>query len=122
AGHPVHIVEGDPANVKITTVDDLERARRALQPAASTSRIGTGYDLHRLVEGRPLILGGIQVASERGALGHSDADVVCHVATDAILGAASLGDIGTHFPDSDSTWKDASSVDLLRRAVALVHR
>jgi 2-C-methyl-D-erythritol 4-phosphate cytidylyltransferase / 2-C-methyl-D-erythritol 2,4-cyclodiphosphate synthase len=85
-----------------------------------TGRAGTGYDLHRLVEGRPLILGGVTVAADRGALGHSDADVVCHALTDAILGAACLGDIGRHFPDDDARWKDASSLDLLQRAVALV--
>jgi 2-C-methyl-D-erythritol 4-phosphate cytidylyltransferase/2-C-methyl-D-erythritol 2,4-cyclodiphosphate synthase len=87
---------------------------------ARTGRAGTGYDLHRLVEGRPLIIGGVTIPSDRGALGHSDADVVCHALTDAILGAAGLGDIGWHFPDSDPRWKDASSVELLRRAVALV--
>ena len=84
------------------------------------SRVGTGYDLHRLVAGRPLVLGGVTIPSERGALGHSDADVVCHAVTDAILGAASLGDIGRHFPDSDPRWKDADSLDLLRRVVQLV--
>ncbi|HEX6973055.1 MAG TPA: 2-C-methyl-D-erythritol 4-phosphate cytidylyltransferase [Vicinamibacterales bacterium] len=117
AGHPVHIVQGDAANVKITTAGDLETARaRGMQ----VMRAGTGYDLHRLVEGRPLILGGVDVPCERGALGHSDADVVCHAATDAILGAAALGDIGRHFPDTDPAWKGASSIDLLRRAAALV--
>ncbi|HEV8211538.1 MAG TPA: 2-C-methyl-D-erythritol 2,4-cyclodiphosphate synthase, partial [Vicinamibacterales bacterium] len=79
-----------------------------------------GYDLHRLVAGRPLILGGVTIPAERGALGHSDADVVCHAVTDAILGAASLGDIGRQFPDSDPRWKDASSIGLLRHVVALV--
>ena len=74
---------------------------------ARTGRAGTGYDLHRLVEGRPLILGGVTIPSDRGALGHSDADVVCHAVTDAILGAAGLGDIGRHFPDTDPRWKDA---------------
>jgi 2-C-methyl-D-erythritol 2,4-cyclodiphosphate synthase len=73
------------------------------------------------VEGRPLILGGVTIpAAARGAVGHSDADVVCHAVTDAILGAASLGDIGRHFPDTDPQWKGASSLDLLSRAVALV--
>jgi 2-C-methyl-D-erythritol 2,4-cyclodiphosphate synthase len=67
------------------------------------------------------VLGGIDVPSARGALGHSDADVVCHAATDALLGAACLGDIGRHFPDSEPRWKDASSLDLLRQAVAMVH-
>ena len=86
-----------------------------------TGRAGTGYDLHRLVEGRPLSLAGVTIPSDRGALGHSDADVVCHSVTDAILGALSLGDIGRHFPDTDPTWKNANSIDLLTRAVALVH-
>ena len=116
AGHPVHVIPGDAANVKITTAADLEAARRDLRGAG---RVGTGYDLHRLVEGRPLILGGVRVPSPFGALGHSDADVVCHAATDAILGAAALGDIGRHFPDTDPAWKDASSVDLLRRAAVM---
>jgi 2-C-methyl-D-erythritol 4-phosphate cytidylyltransferase/2-C-methyl-D-erythritol 2,4-cyclodiphosphate synthase len=117
AGHPVRIVEGDAANVKITTAGDLDSARAR---AAQTVRAGTGYDLHRLVEGRPLVLGGVDVPCERGALGHSDADVVCHAATDAILGAAALGDIGRHFPDTDPAWKGASSIELLRRAAAMV--
>jgi 2-C-methyl-D-erythritol 4-phosphate cytidylyltransferase / 2-C-methyl-D-erythritol 2,4-cyclodiphosphate synthase len=123
AGHAVHIVEGTPDNVKITTPDDLAAARRrtSREFLVAQGRIGTGYDLHRLVEGRRLVLGGIDVPSERGALGHSDADVICHAATDAILGACSLGDIGRHFPDSDPKWKGASSIELLRRAVALVH-
>ena len=119
AGHLVHVVAGDPQNVKITTQDDLDAARRRTAPAR-TGRAGTGYDLHRLVEGRPLVLGGVTIPSSRGALGHSDADVVCHAVTDAVLGALGLGDIGRHFPDSDPRWKDASSVDLLRRAVAIV--
>src|SRR5580765_848985 len=122
AGHHVHIVEGDPLNLKITTPEDIDMAERLLgrQNGAATIRIGTGYDLHRLVAGRPLILGGVTIPSDRGALGYSDADVVCHALTDAILGAAGLGDIGRHFPDSDAQWKDANSLDLLHRAVALV--
>ena len=119
AGYQVHVVEGERANVKITTTADLEAARLHAGPAVTT-RVGTGYDLHRLVEGRPLILGGVDVPAQRGALGHSDADVVCHAATDAILGAAALGDIGRHFPDSDPAWQGASSLELLRRAAALV--
>jgi 2-C-methyl-D-erythritol 4-phosphate cytidylyltransferase/2-C-methyl-D-erythritol 2,4-cyclodiphosphate synthase len=124
AGHTVHIVESDATNLKITTADDLAEARRRFAGEPSRvvmERIGTAYDLHRLVDGRPLILGGVTIPAQRGALGHSDADVVCHVATDAILGAASLGDIGRHFSDRDERWKDASSLDLLRRAVAMVH-
>jgi 2-C-methyl-D-erythritol 4-phosphate cytidylyltransferase/2-C-methyl-D-erythritol 2,4-cyclodiphosphate synthase len=123
AGHVVHIVEGTVENVKITTAAELEAARRRTggpPPSAVAGRVGTGYDLHRLVEGRRLVLGGVEVPSARGALGHSDADVVCHAATDAVLGAACLGDIGRHFPDTDEQWKDASSLDLLRQAVALV--
>lgn len=119
AGHPVHIVEGDVDNVKITTVADLDRAR-AREPKVLSGRAGTGYDLHRLVEGRPLIVGGVEIPFERGAMGHSDADVACHAATDAVLGAACLGDIGRHFPDSDPTWKGASSIELLRQAAAMV--
>lgn len=128
AGYAVHVVEGERENVKITTPADLEVARqttsRGLGAAASAktavTRVGTGYDLHRLVEGRPLIIGGIAIPFERGALGHSDADVACHAATDAVLGAACLGDIGRHFPDSDPRWKGASSVELLREAVRMV--
>jgi 2-C-methyl-D-erythritol 4-phosphate cytidylyltransferase/2-C-methyl-D-erythritol 2,4-cyclodiphosphate synthase len=119
AGYAVHIVEGDDNNVKITTAADLERARQRETPPA-VGRVGTGYDLHRLVEGRALIIGGVTIPSDRGALGHSDADVACHAATDAILGAASLGDIGGHFPDSDPQWKGASSIELLRQAASLV--
>ncbi len=122
AGHRVAIVDGEAANIKITTAADLtvaEAIARGGRPAR-TGRAGTGYDLHRLVEGRPLIVGGVTIPSPVGALGHSDGDVACHAVTDAILGAASLGDIGTHFPDSDARWKGASSLDLLARACALL--
>ncbi len=119
AGHRVHVVAGDAANVKITTAADLDRAR-GLESSAASGRVGVGYDLHRLVEGRPLVLGGVTVPSERGALGHSDADVVCHAVTDAILGAARAGDIGQHYPDTDPRWKGASSVALLKEVVGLV--
>lgn len=125
AGHPVRLVEGEQSNIKITTQEDLAVADALAQPQAPapvrTGRAGTGYDLHRLVAGRPLVLGGVTIPFERGPLGHSDGDVVCHSVTDAILGALALGDIGRHFPDTDAKWKDASSVDLLRRAVAMVH-
>lgn len=83
-------------------------------------RIGQGYDLHRLVEGRPLILGGVQIDYEKGLLGHSDADVLLHAITDALLGAAGLGDIGRHFPDTDSAFKGADSRELLSQTMALV--
>jgi 2-C-methyl-D-erythritol 4-phosphate cytidylyltransferase / 2-C-methyl-D-erythritol 2,4-cyclodiphosphate synthase len=122
AGYQVRIVEGEATNIKITTPEDFALAETIARrgKAARTGRAGTGYDLHRLIDGRPLILGGVTIPSDRGALGHSDADVVCHAITDAILGALALGDIGTHFPDTDPAWKDASSIDLLKRAVALV--
>lgn len=122
-GHPVRLVDGDPRNVKITTADDLELAERLLGggPAgASLIRIGTGYDLHRLVDGRRLILGGVVIPFEKGLAGHSDADAVCHAVTDALLGAAAAGDIGRHFPDTDPRWKDADSLALLARAVEIV--
>lgn len=80
-------------------------------------RVGFGYDIHRLVPGRPLILGGVSIAFERGLDGHSDADVVCHAVADALLGAAALGDIGMHFPDTDPAYKNASSIALLESIV-----
>ena len=131
AGLPVRLVDGEASNIKITTPDDLVIAEAIAAHAsvprpgstgslpARTGRAGTGYDLHRLVPGRPLILGGVTIPSDCGALGHPDADVVCHAVTDAILGAAALGDIGRHFPDTDPRWKGANSVDLLRRVVQL---
>jgi 2-C-methyl-D-erythritol 4-phosphate cytidylyltransferase/2-C-methyl-D-erythritol 2,4-cyclodiphosphate synthase len=122
AGHPVEVVEGDPRNIKITTPDDLALAERLLRghmPGAML-RIGNGYDLHRLVTGRPLILGGVRIPFDRGLDGHSDADAVCHAVTDAVLGACNAGDIGRHFPDTDAAWKDADSLELLRRAAAIM--
>jgi 2-C-methyl-D-erythritol 2,4-cyclodiphosphate synthase/2-C-methyl-D-erythritol 4-phosphate cytidylyltransferase/2-C-methyl-D-erythritol 2,4-cyclodiphosphate synthase len=83
-------------------------------------RVGLGRDLHRLVEGRPFLLGGLRLESERGELGHSDGDALAHAVTDALLGAAALGDIGALFPPSDPRWKDADSLDLLGRAWGLV--
>ena len=84
-------------------------------------RIGIGNDTHRLVAGRPLILGGLRIDFEKGAEGHSDGDALTHALTDAILGALCEGDIGMHFPDSDSQWKDADSLQLLARVVWLAH-
>ncbi|MDJ0986391.1 MAG: 2-C-methyl-D-erythritol 2,4-cyclodiphosphate synthase [Desulfobacterales bacterium] len=83
-------------------------------------RVGIGYDIHRLVEGRPLILGGVSIAYEKGLLGHSDADVLVHAVCDALLGAAGLGDIGIHFPDSDPQYKDISSLKLLSATCQLL--
>jgi len=82
-------------------------------------RIGIGYDSHRLVDGRKLILGGVNIPFEKGLLGHSDGDALCHAIIDSIIGALGLGDIGRYFPDTDPKWKDASSVELLRRIVEL---
>ena len=125
AGHPVRLVEGDPENTKITTPEDLHRAERRAARAgaagAAAVRVGVGYDLHRTVARRPLVLGGVHVPHDRGLDGHSDADAVCHALTDAILGAAAAGDIGRHFSNRDPRWKGASSIDLLRRAVTMVH-
>jgi 2-C-methyl-D-erythritol 2,4-cyclodiphosphate synthase len=83
-------------------------------------RIGIGYDSHRFAEARRLILGGVEIPHAMGLTGHSDADCVAHAITDAILGAAARGDIGTHFPPSDDRWKDADSLQILRSAVALI--
>lgn len=83
-------------------------------------RIGIGYDIHRLVDGRKLILGGVEIPYEKGLLGHSDSDVLTHAICDALLGAAALGDIGSHFPDSDPRFKGASSLDLLFYVVGLL--
>lgn len=80
-------------------------------------RVGFGYDSHRLADDRRLVIGGVEIPFERGLAGHSDADVLCHALTDAILGALGDGDIGTHFPDTDPAWKDADSIDLLARVV-----
>jgi 2-C-methyl-D-erythritol 2,4-cyclodiphosphate synthase len=83
-------------------------------------RTGIGYDSHRLAEGRPLILGGVQIPHELGLAGHSDADVLTHAVIDALLGAAGLGDIGQHFPDTDQRWKDADSIALLEQVMSMV--
>ena len=83
-------------------------------------RIGHGYDVHRFAEGRKLILGGVEIEYEMGLLGHSDADVLCHAVSDALLGALALGDIGKHFPDTDPRYKGADSVELLKHCVSLL--
>ena len=82
-------------------------------------RIGFGYDSHRLAEGRKLVIGGVLIPFEKGLIGHSDADVLCHAITDSIIGALGLGDIGGHFPDNDPKWKDAVSIELLKYIVEL---
>ena len=125
AGHSVRLVEGESTNIKITTEQDFAVSKALLGIGESGSgikapRIGIGYDLHRLEPGRRLIIGGVEIPHETGLAGYSDADVLCHAVTDAILGAAGAGDIGQHFPDTDPRWKGANSVDLLKEAVAMV--
>lgn len=114
AGFPVRLTQGDYENCKITTIDDLK--------GESRMRIGHGYDVHRLVEGRRLILGGVDIPYEKGLLGHSDADVLLHAISDAILGAAALGDIGKHFPDNDPAYEGADSLVLLSKVGQLLHQ
>lgn len=86
------------------------------------NRVGVGFDVHQLVEGRPLILGGVEIPFEKGLLGHSDADVLIHALMDALLGAAALGDIGQHFPDTDETYRGARSMDLLAQVKKMIER
>jgi 2-C-methyl-D-erythritol 2,4-cyclodiphosphate synthase len=89
-------------------------------PQPAVSRVGIGYDIHRLEAGRRLILGGVEIPADRGPVGHSDGDALAHALCDALLGAAGLGDIGTHFPDTDPRWKDASSLLFLERTAAML--
>jgi 2-C-methyl-D-erythritol 2,4-cyclodiphosphate synthase len=98
----------------------LEPASLCYDRAMLNARVGIGYDVHRLVEGRPLILGGVRIEFERGLQGHSDADALSHAVIDALLGAAALGDIGQHFPDTDERWRGADSMALLEHARALL--
>ena len=117
AGYPVKLVSGDVNNFKITTREDIARAKQ--QMGIPEYRIGHGYDVHRLAEGRKLILGGVDIPFEKGLLGHSDADVLLHAVSDAVLGAAALRDIGYHFPDTDPEWEGADSRVILRECVRL---
>jgi 2-C-methyl-D-erythritol 2,4-cyclodiphosphate synthase/2-C-methyl-D-erythritol 4-phosphate cytidylyltransferase len=148
SGQPVYLVEGSVDNIKLTTPEDIAhgeailRARgeklhesesswgcqtmtgverlKGIQEVVVLPRIGEGFDVHRLVEDRKLILGGVEVPHHLGLLGHSDADVLAHAIMDALLGAAALGDIGKHFPDSDEAWRGADSLVLLRHVAALL--
>lgn len=113
-GLPVKVVEGGYENIKLTTPDDFTVAR-AIIGEGIPLRVGVGYDVHRLVPGRPLIIGGVEIPFEKGLEGHSDADVLCHAVMDALLGAAGAGDIGTHFPPADEAYKGISSLVLLSR-------
>jgi 2-C-methyl-D-erythritol 4-phosphate cytidylyltransferase / 2-C-methyl-D-erythritol 2,4-cyclodiphosphate synthase len=119
AGMTVSAVAGDPALDKLTTAEDFTRAEQWLAGSLSP-RTGIGFDVHAFAGAGPVILGGIAIPHERGLAGHSDADVVLHAITDALLGAAGLGDIGEHFPPSDTQWKGAPSSLFLAHAVALV--
>ena len=116
-GRPVQLTQGDYANLKITTREDLPRPA---QRKETEMRIGHGYDVHRLVEQRKLILGGVEIPFEKGLLGHSDADVLTHAVMDAVLGAAALGDIGQHFPDNDPEYAGADSLKLARRVAQIL--
>eukprot|EP01037_Dinobryon_pediforme_P006343 gene6343-biopygen3977 len=120
AGVQVRIIEGDPANRKITTAEDFEHAERQLMLNYSDIRIGQGYDVHALVEGDHVWLGGVKIPHHARLSGHSDADVLIHALVDAILGALGDGDIGVHFPPSDNQWRGAPSRVFLEFAVARV--
>lgn len=120
-GKPVHIVLSDYTNCKLTTPEDIIRAKQYLGVTEPMMRVGFGYDVHRFKTGRPCILGGVQIESEFGPDGHSDADVLIHALMDALLGAAGLPDIGYWFPPEDDVFKGISSMELLRRVVKLLH-
>lgn len=119
-GLTVKIVPCRTSNIKVTEPSDASLAKYLLGEESMLGiRVGQGYDSHRLVEGRPLIIGGVTIPYEKGLDGHSDADVLLHAITDAVLGAAALGDIGQHFPPTEERWKGADSRELLKAVVAL---
>jgi 2-C-methyl-D-erythritol 4-phosphate cytidylyltransferase/2-C-methyl-D-erythritol 2,4-cyclodiphosphate synthase len=130
AGHPVVVVPGSPDNIKITRPMDMELAglliakrsggANRIEMNQSNLRIGQGIDYHRFMEGRKLILGGVDIPFEKGLEGHSDADVLSHAVCDALLGAAGLGDIGRHFPDTDPAHRGRSSLEFLREVRAKI--
>lgn len=123
-GTEIYAVDLGPTNIKITTPFDLTLAKSILTErgdiAVDESRIGHGYDVHRLIEGRKLIIGGVEIPHTKGLLGHSDADVLIHAIMDSLLGAAALGDIGRHFPDTDEKYRGISSMHLLTRVRDLI--
>lgn len=125
-GRPVRLVLGDPINIKVTVPEDLALAEAMLareQDAARAPRVGIGFDAHRFTPGRPLVLGGVAIAYDRGLLGHSDADVIVHAVMDALLGAAGCDDIGHHFPPTDPAYAGANSLTLLARVREMIeHR
>jgi len=122
------LVKASSQNFKVTYPEDFALAeailnsRKTHMTSTPTFRIGEGWDIHQLVEGRPLVLGGVTIPFSKGLLGHSDADALCHAITDALLGAAALGDIGKHFPDTDPRYKGADSVALLKHTAELVRK
>ena len=129
AGYRVMLTEGDVENIKLTTPEDMLLAQQVIlrregrtEGRGAQMRMGHGYDVHRLVEGRKLILCGVEIPYEKGLLGHSDADVALHALMDALLGAAALGDIGRHFPDTDPAYRGADSGKLLDHVVSLLAR
>ncbi len=122
-GRPVHITEIRSCNMKITYPEDIIAANavhNSRQPAKRRARTGQGYDVHRLCEGRRLVLCGVEIPYEKGLLGHSDADAAVHAVMDAVLGAMAKGDIGQLFPDNDAAYKDADSMELLSRVIRLM--
>ena len=121
---PVSFVLLNHPNIKITTQSDLEYAEFLINKNSSASdyRVGQGYDVHRLVQGRDLILGGVNIPFEKGLLGHSDADVLVHAIMDSLLGSVGLGDIGRHFPDSDEKYRGISSIELLKEVKSIVDK
>jgi 2-C-methyl-D-erythritol 4-phosphate cytidylyltransferase/2-C-methyl-D-erythritol 2,4-cyclodiphosphate synthase len=122
AGLPVHVFQGNAANIKLTHASDFPEAERRLRGLSMNyvTRLGTGFDVHAFGEGDHVWLGGIKVPHARGVVAHSDGDVILHALTDALLGALADGDIGTHFPPSDPQWRGASSDRFLAHAAALV--
>lgn len=120
AGLPVALVLSNPDNLKITHAADLARAERLIMMDSADIRVGTGFDVHRFVDGDHLVLNGVRIPYEKAFLGHSDADVGLHAITDALLGAIGDGDIGQHFPPSDPQWAGADSARFLQHAAALV--
>lgn len=119
-GRPVRLTLGNRRNIKLTTPEDIRMAEALMENRFPALRVGQGYDVHRLVEGRELILCGVTVPHTLGLLGHSDADVALHALMDAMLGAMALGDIGKHFPDTDERYRGISSMKLLEHVVALL--
>lgn len=120
AGHPVHVFEGDPGNMKVTSAEDVAVAETRLIRECSDVRMGQGYDVHAFGPGDHVCLGGFKVPHSKGLVGHSDADVLSHAITDALYGALGDGDIGSHFPPSDPKWKGADSSIFLAAAADAV--